>query len=137
MPNGRHSSGRGICTRERDIFSTHGGQRPTYTQSAISRQILPSAWARDSRATRSVDSDGPTDHQDDRDKDVSGQQMKKAVGNIIFALVVCTVVFSSLLPFLWFLNTSLKTQIDVTAIPPTLLPSGSLHFYQSAIEQFC
>jgi multiple sugar transport system permease protein len=46
------------------------------------------------------------------------------------------VVFSSLLPFLWFLNTSLKTQIDVTAIPPTLLPSGSLHFYQSAIERY-
>jgi multiple sugar transport system permease protein len=46
------------------------------------------------------------------------------------------VVFMSLLPFLWFFNTSIKSQLEVTAIPPVLLPSGSLQFYRSAVEHY-
>ena len=57
----------------------------------------------------------------------------KKVGLYFFAFVI---VFLSLLPFLWFLDTSLKTRIEVTAIPPVLIPSGSLEFYRSSIEQY-
>ena len=62
--------------------------------------------------------------------------MSTKTKNIGFYIIIFIIVFLSLLPFLWFLNTSLKTQIEVTAIPPKLLPSGSLHFYESAIEQY-
>ena len=54
----------------------------------------------------------------------------------LFCVVTFVIVFMSLLPFLWFVNASLKTQAEVTEIPPTLLPSGSLHFYYSAIEKY-
>ncbi|MCG2721546.1 MAG: carbohydrate ABC transporter permease [Thermodesulfovibrionales bacterium] len=53
-----------------------------------------------------------------------------------FYFLTLVIVFFSLLPFLWFLDTSLKTQREVTATPPELFPSGSLHSYQSAIEQY-
>ena len=62
--------------------------------------------------------------------------MSTKIANIGFLFAVVIVVFSSLLPFIWFLDTSLKSQIEVTAIPPKLLPSGSLHFYQSAIKTY-
>jgi len=62
--------------------------------------------------------------------------MKRIFWNISFSLSVVLVVFLSLLPFVWFLNTSLKTQMDVTSIPPTLIPSFSFHFYQSAIMNY-
>ncbi len=42
-------------------------------------------------------------------------------------------VLGSLLPFIWFVLTSLKSQIQVEAIPPTWWPDGSIEFYQSAI----
>ncbi|GBE01335.1 trehalose transport system permease protein SugB [bacterium BMS3Bbin06] len=53
-----------------------------------------------------------------------------------FLLLVSIVVFLSLLPFLWFLITSLKSQIEVTSIPPRLVPSFSLYFYKSAIREY-
>ncbi len=56
-------------------------------------------------------------------------------GKILFFLTMALVVFLSLLPFLWFVNTSLKTQKEVTAIPPILVPEGSLEFYRSAIGE--
>jgi multiple sugar transport system permease protein len=62
--------------------------------------------------------------------------MRKRTGDTGFYIIICMIVFLSLLPFLWFLDTSLKTQIEVTAIPPGLFPSGSLHFYASAIEKY-
>lgn len=46
------------------------------------------------------------------------------------------VVILSLLPFLWFVDTSLKSQIQITTIPPDLLPAGTLHFYLSSIENY-
>ncbi|MDH3973869.1 MAG: carbohydrate ABC transporter permease [Deltaproteobacteria bacterium] len=53
-----------------------------------------------------------------------------------FMLIVAITVLLSLLPFLWFLLTSLKTPIEVTAIPPALIPSFSLDFYQSAFKSY-
>ncbi len=42
-------------------------------------------------------------------------------------------VLGSLCPFLWFVLTSFKSQIQVEAIPPTWWPDGSLAFYTSAL----
>ena len=44
-------------------------------------------------------------------------------------------VLGSLCPFLWFVLTSFKSQIQVEAIPPTWWPDGSLVFYVSALVQ--
>ncbi|MEN8265255.1 MAG: carbohydrate ABC transporter permease, partial [Nitrospirota bacterium] len=54
---------------------------------------------------------------------------------IPFYISVFIIVFLSLLPFLWFLNTSFKTPVEITAIPPVLLPSGTIDSYQSAIKE--
>lgn len=51
------------------------------------------------------------------------------------AAAVAAVAAFSLAPFAWFVLTSLKTQLEVTAIPPTLLPDGSLEFYQRAFAR--
>jgi multiple sugar transport system permease protein len=58
------------------------------------------------------------------------------VNRIIFYIITSAVVFLSLLPFIWFVNTSLKTPLEVTAIPPVLIPSGTLASYQSAINEY-
>lgn len=58
--------------------------------------------------------------------------MKKTV----FFTVVFVIVSLSLLPFLWFVNTSLKTPIEITSIPPVLLPSGTLTSYRSAVTEY-
>jgi len=42
-------------------------------------------------------------------------------------------VLLSLFPFLWFVLTSFKSQIQVEAIPPTWWPDGSIEFYESAL----
>ncbi len=42
-------------------------------------------------------------------------------------------VLGSLLPCLWFVLTSLKSQIQVEAIPPVWWPEGNLAFYKSAL----
>ena len=54
----------------------------------------------------------------------------------IFFAGVFIIVSLSLLPFLWFVNTSLKTSIEITSIPPALIPSGTLASYRSAIEEY-
>lgn len=52
-------------------------------------------------------------------------------------LVAATLaVVLSLLPFFWFLVTSLKTQAGVTSIPPTLVPEFSPGFYVSAFRNY-
>ncbi len=51
-------------------------------------------------------------------------------------LLVLGVVLSvglSLLPFLWFVLTSFKSQQEIEATPPTWWPSGSLSFYRTAL----
>ncbi|MFQ5932151.1 MAG: carbohydrate ABC transporter permease [Nitrospiraceae bacterium] len=52
---------------------------------------------------------------------------------ILLGVGILLTVGLSLFPFLWFVVTSLKTQKEVEAIPPTWSPSGSLDFYQSAL----
>ncbi len=54
----------------------------------------------------------------------------------LFYITTSVVVLLSLLPFVWFLNTSFKTPLEVTAIPPVLTPSGTLNSYQSAIYEY-
>ncbi len=55
---------------------------------------------------------------------------------IPFYITVFIIVFLSLLPFLWFLNTSFKNPVEVTSIPPVLFPSGTIDSYQSAIREY-
>jgi multiple sugar transport system permease protein len=55
---------------------------------------------------------------------------------ILFFITTLIIVCFSLLPFIWFFITSLKTEVEVTAIPPTLIPSGSLDFYRSGFENY-
>lgn len=62
--------------------------------------------------------------------------MRRVVEKTVFYLLVLALVFLSLLPFLWFLATSFKTEVEVTAIPPVLIPSGSLHFYVSSLTEY-
>jgi multiple sugar transport system permease protein len=57
-------------------------------------------------------------------------------GRAAFSTLTLVVVVASLLPFLWFVNTSLKTEIEVTSIPPVLIPSVNAAFYRSAIENY-
>ncbi len=58
------------------------------------------------------------------------------MNRLFFYITVFIIVFLSLLPFLWFLNTSFKTPLEVTAIPPVFVPSVTLHSYQSAVEEY-
>ncbi|NVL89738.1 MAG: carbohydrate ABC transporter permease [Desulfobacterales bacterium] len=55
---------------------------------------------------------------------------------LLFYGIIFIIIFLSLLPFIWFVHTSLKTEGEVTAIPPKLVPSGSLNFYRSAITDY-
>jgi len=41
-----------------------------------------------------------------------------------------------LVPFLWFVLTSLKSNAELEAIPPVLIPSFHLAFYRSALQQY-
>jgi multiple sugar transport system permease protein len=52
-------------------------------------------------------------------------------------LLFCSVVIGvyCLLPFLWFVLTSFKSPAELTAIPPTVIPSFHWDFYLSALEQ--
>ncbi len=60
-------------------------------------------------------------------------RMTKQLG---FGGVVLATVGLSLVPFLWFVLTSLKTPIQITASPPQWLPDFSLGFYASALRQY-
>lgn len=62
--------------------------------------------------------------------------MKQWISKIAFTVLTAWVVFLSLLPFLWILITSLKSEIDITSIPPSIIPSFSLYFYKSAILNY-
>ncbi len=48
-------------------------------------------------------------------------------------LGIAGLVLGSLFPFVWFLITSLKSQHEIEAVPPTWWPSGSLEFYRTAL----
>ena len=49
---------------------------------------------------------------------------------------VTLAITASLFPYLWFVLTSFKTQLEVQAIPPTWLPGGGLDFYRSALTEY-
>ncbi|HXG50315.1 MAG TPA: carbohydrate ABC transporter permease [candidate division Zixibacteria bacterium] len=51
----------------------------------------------------------------------------------LLSLVFFAVAIYSVAPFFWFVLTSLKTPAELTAIPPTLLPSAHLGFYRAAL----
>ncbi|MDP2603224.1 MAG: carbohydrate ABC transporter permease [Deltaproteobacteria bacterium] len=53
---------------------------------------------------------------------------------IIFLGWVVAIAAFSLIPFLWFLLTSWKSPIEISSIPPVLLPSFHWDNYRSAIE---
>lgn len=58
---------------------------------------------------------------------------RQRLADVGFYLLTALVVAASLLPFLWFVDTSLKTQVEITAMPPVLVPSGTLAAYRSAV----
>lgn len=55
---------------------------------------------------------------------------------IFLVMALILVVSFSLFPFLWFLITSLKSPLEVTASPPTWWPSFNLDLYRSAIRSY-
>jgi multiple sugar transport system permease protein len=59
--------------------------------------------------------------------------MKRSVA---LALLSIGIALYCLVPFLWFVLTSLKSAAELTAIPPILIPSFHLGFYQSALEKY-
>jgi multiple sugar transport system permease protein len=59
--------------------------------------------------------------------------MKRTTALALFSLGIAVYC---LLPFLWFVLTSLKSSAELTAIPPTLVPSFHLGFYRSALQQY-
>ena len=58
------------------------------------------------------------------------------LNKIFLYITTFTIVCLSLLPFVWFVDTSLKTPLEVTSIPPVLIPSGTLQSYMSAINEY-
>lgn len=61
--------------------------------------------------------------------------MRRALAKAGLMALTLLVVAGSLAPFAWFVLTSLKSQAQVTAIPPTLWPDGSLDFYLSVFQR--
>ena len=56
--------------------------------------------------------------------------MKRSLTLLIFSLAIA---LYCLLPFLWFVLTSLKSPAELTAIPPKLVPSFQWGFYHAAL----
>ncbi|MGH7255473.1 MAG: carbohydrate ABC transporter permease [Nitrospirales bacterium] len=52
---------------------------------------------------------------------------------VVLGVGIFVTLIGSLFPFLWFVLTSLKSQQQVEAIPPTWWPAGDLGFYYSAL----
>jgi trehalose/maltose transport system permease protein len=59
--------------------------------------------------------------------------MKRATALVLFSVGIA---LYCLVPFLWFVLTSLKSSAELTAIPPTLFPSIHFGFYRSALQQY-
>ncbi len=55
---------------------------------------------------------------------------------IVIFLFPSAIALYCLVPFLWFVLTSLKLPAELTAIPPKLIPSIQLGFYESAVEKY-
>jgi multiple sugar transport system permease protein len=59
--------------------------------------------------------------------------MKRSAALLLFSLGI---TLYCLVPFLWFVLTSLKSPAELTAIPPKLIPSFHWDFYRSAVEKY-
>lgn len=59
--------------------------------------------------------------------------MKRTTAIVLFAALI---TLYCLLPFLWFVLTSLKTSAELAAIPPVWIPSFHLSFYESALREY-
>jgi len=60
--------------------------------------------------------------------------MKKSFAEqVILTSGIFLTVSGSLFPFLWFVLTSLKTQLEVESIPPIFWPTVNFAFYRSAL----
>ena len=59
--------------------------------------------------------------------------MRRTTALILFSIGIA---LYCLVPFLWFVLTSLKSSAELTAIPPTLVPSIHFGFYRSALQQY-
>ncbi|HEX9786856.1 MAG TPA: carbohydrate ABC transporter permease [Candidatus Binatia bacterium] len=59
--------------------------------------------------------------------------MKRSVALSLFA---AGIALYCLVPFLWFILTSLKSSAELTAIPPKLIPSFHWGFYRSALQNY-
>ena len=55
---------------------------------------------------------------------------------LLFYTTTSVIVILSLIPFIWFINTSLKNPVEIISVPPVLLPSGTLNSYVSAIKEY-
>ena len=55
---------------------------------------------------------------------------------LLFAGAVFAIGTLTLLPFLWFVLTSLKSAAEISAIPPVILPSLHWYNYRTAIVQY-
>lgn len=55
---------------------------------------------------------------------------------ILLGIGIFLTVVLSLFPFLWFIVTSLKSQRQVEAVPPTWLPGGEIGFYRAALVDY-
>jgi len=62
--------------------------------------------------------------------------MKKTGTRVIWSLLIVVVTGLSVLPFLWFVDTSLKSTLEITSVPPVLIPSLSIDAYVSAIRHY-
>lgn len=62
--------------------------------------------------------------------------MRSLGRNMGFIFGIGLAVGFSLAPFLWFVSTALKTETQVTAIPPDWWPAFSLAFFRSAIIRY-
>ena len=54
--------------------------------------------------------------------------MRRSSALLLFSIGIAVYCLA---PFLWFVLTSLKSSAELTAIPPTLIPSVHWGFYQT------
>ncbi|RMF94840.1 MAG: carbohydrate ABC transporter permease [Candidatus Schekmanbacteria bacterium] len=62
--------------------------------------------------------------------------MKNISYKLTFLLTTAVVVLVSIFPFLWFVSTSFKREIEISSIPPIFIPSFNMQFYQSTISNY-
>jgi len=59
--------------------------------------------------------------------------MKRSATLLLFSIGIA---LYCLIPFCWFILTSFKSPAELTAIPPKLIPSFHLSYYQSALQNY-